>query len=356
MKRKVRKLLVFGRHLDVSDVLVIAAFGALGCGGPGEQSVPTEPVDERLCLHDAPFPEPEIGELPSGCDDTSTPAVNVADNGCVTSSDPGREGSASPVRVFDDNSGTNWITDNPAPWIAYEFAGTDTHTVVSYRVTVAGDGESRDADPASWEFQASNDGPDIEHPSWTTLDVRQHEGFDGRYHAHVFSFENDAAFHRYRFSVRENGGAAMFKLAEVELFHEGSPLFSIDNADLDESDNYFAFSTGWSLSTDHTSERYHGSSSWSAELGEEATVFFVGSQVRLYGVLDPHHGIASVSIDGDREEPVDLYGPTTEYNRLIYTSPRLCPGPHALRIVVTGNKNPASTDVFVSLDRAEVVP
>ena len=356
MKRKVRKLLVFGRHLDVSDVLVIAAFGALGCGGPDEQSVPTEPVDERLCLHDVAFPEPELGEPPSGCDDTSSPAVNVADNGCVTASDPGQDGVASAIRVFDDNSGTHWRTDNPAPWIAYEFPGTDTHTVVSYRVTVAGDAEDRGADPATWEFQASNDGPEVEEPSWTTLDVRAQEGFDERYQANVFSFENDVAYHRYRFSVRENRGASIFKLAEVELFHEGSPLFSIDNADTDDPDNYFGFSEGWAVSNDHASERYHGSSSWSDQVGEEATVFFVGSQVRLFGVLDPHHGIGSVSIDGGAGEPVDLYGTRTEYNRLVYTSPRLCPGPHALRIAVTGDKNPASTGLFVSLDRAEVIP
>jgi hypothetical protein len=78
--------------------------------------------------------------------------------------------------------------------------------------------------------------------------------------------------------------------------------------------------------------------------------------VRLFGVLDPHHGIGSVSIDGGSEEPVDLYGTRTEYNRLVYVSPRLCPGPHALRIAVTGDKNPASTGHFVSLDRAEVIP
>jgi hypothetical protein len=51
---------------------------------------------------------------------------------------------------------------------------------------------------------------------------------------------------------------------------------------------------------------------------------------------------------------VDYYSAIRVGKELNYLSPVLSPGPHTLRIRVTGARNPASGSMVISLDRIEV--
>ena len=329
-----------------------------GSGGTGGSTGGSSTGGVPACITDEAFPHPEPVEPPDGCEETSAPAFNIADHGCITASHDGDDGPLSTVRAFDDNSGTAWTANTHAPWIAYELSEGAETPVVTYKVTAAGNDDDRSADPASWELQGSNDdaGRNAE-LEWTTLDTQDGRIFTEPYQTQTFTLSNDVAFRHYRFLVSENAGAEKLRIAELELFPAGTPVFTIDSADQGDGDNQFSFSSNWDGHThEPASDRYHGSTSWSDKVDETVTVVFVGSQVRLFGVLDAHHGIMGVSIDGEPETEADFYGPESAYNSLVYTSPKLCPGRHTVVGRVTGKKNPMSIGVFVSIDRAQVIP
>ena len=103
-------------------------------------------------------------------------------------------------------------------------------------------------------------------------------------------------------------------------------------------------------------ELFDGSNSWDDVTGDSVTVRFSGTQVRLYGVLDPQHGIGAVSIDGGAETTVDFYSPTRAGNQVLWSSPVLPAGRHALTLRVTGTRNAASSDTFVVPDRVDIRP
>jgi hypothetical protein len=341
-----------------SSVLAAFVWVLQGCTGHGYEQVASQAeVDagDGGTLIDAGGPD-----APLDCAQTSAPAFNLAVDGTVTASDDGDHGPGAARKVFDDNTGSKWVVSaNSTPWIAYEFSGSDSHAVKAYAITAAGDGVEGNltSDPTSWELQGSNDPSAATTLNFTTLDSRpganvrkplSHRGVFGRKRHCIppLSLAGD-----------DQRRATRFQLAELELFGAGTPVFSVDNGARGDLEHQFNYSDGWGGHTvDNASERYNGSSSWSNVAGESFSVTFVGSQVRLYGVKDPKHGLLGISVDGSAEVLVDLYGASTTFNELVYTSPRLCPEPHLLEGRVTGEKNPQATDVFVSVDRVQVVP
>ena len=100
---------------------------------------------------------------------------------------------------------------------------------------------------------------------------------------------------------------------------------------------------------------FAGTNTWSRVAGDEATLNFQGSVVRLYGVLDPAHGIGVVSLDGVGQKDVDFYAATRVGNQLVWTT--IVVGgaqTHQLRIQVTGRRRSASSDANVAIDRVEI--
>ena len=260
--------------------------------------------------------------------------------------------------MFDDNTGTKWeAADHETPWIAYEFPDDETHVVTTYSVTSAADTVADD--PKTWELQGSEDGPDVaeEDLNWVTLDSRTGQEFEQRYETRFYEFDNDTAYHRYRFLVTEAGDDPSFQISELELFEEGTPVFSVDDAVFGRGEHQFEYSGGWTGHTfDHMTTRYNGSSSWSNLPGESFSFTFVGSRIRLFGIVDPKHGIGAVTVNGNAAGAADFYGPSTGYNRLVYESPWLCPGEHTVTVTVSGDKHPSATDLFSSVDRIQVIP
>lgn len=302
-------------------------------------------------------PELEALEPNAECQDESPAAWNLARGGRATASDSGANAVS---LLFDDQSGTSWQSTEATPWIACELPGQSARAATSYRLTSTGTLPDQNAfgDPKSWLLQGSNDARCAENLEWTTLDSQVDQEFTTRYEVKTYALDNTAEFHRYRLNVTDSGGAPAVQLAELELFGDGVPLFSVDDAVVGTGEHQFQFSGGWTgHSFDNTSERFNGTTSWCNEPGQSATVNFIGSQARVFGVTDPGHGIMGVSVDEGPEVEVDLYGvDISTFNHLVYTTANLCPGNHSIRMRVTGKKNAASTGVYASLDRLEIVP
>ena len=325
--------------------------GADGIGNAaGAESEACDPNDDAV-------PELDTLEPNEACADQSPAAWNIVRGGLATASD---SGVTDVSLLFDQHSGTSWQSKEPTPWIAYELPGQSARAATSYRLTSSGAPLDKNAfgDPQGWQLQGSNDARCAENLEWTTLDSQVDQVFTSRYEVKTYSLDNTAEFHRYRLQITDNGGAPATRLAELELFGDGVPLFSLDDALVGTGEHQFQFSSHWTgHSFDNTSERFNGTTSWCNEPGQSVTVNFVGSQARVFGVTDPGHGIMGISVDDGPEAEVDLYGAAvTTFNRLVYTTANLCHGNHSIRMSVTGKKNTASSGIYASLDRLEIVP
>ena len=87
---------------------------------------------------------------------------------------------------------------------------------------------------------------------------------------------------------------------------------------------------------------------YSSTAGDTATLRVNGNRVVLYGVQDPSHGSAAISVDGGPEQTVSFQASTRRGNVALYHSGLLTQGEHTVRVRVVGNG-------AVSLDRAIVV-
>ena len=86
--------------------------------------------------------------------------------------------------------------------------------------------------------------------------------------------------------------------------------------------------------------------------GAETSIAFEGRELHYIHAMGPDYGIASVTIDGQLKQPIDLY-----YQHIGWqhnTTFTLQPGRHLAVIRVSGEKNPASTGLRVDLDSFQV--
>ncbi|HWS84046.1 MAG TPA: protein kinase [Ktedonobacteraceae bacterium] len=100
---------------------------------------------------------------------------------------------------------------------------------------------------------------------------------------------------------------------------------------------------------------YDNSNSWDNTSHNYVTLTFTGVQIKLYGVLDPSHGIGAVSVDGGNETMIDYYAASRAGDQLMWTSPMLPAGTHTFKLRVTGTKNPSSSDTAVTVDRVDIL-
>jgi hypothetical protein len=140
----------------------------------------------------------------------------------------------------------------------------------------------------------------------------------------------------------------------------GTTLVTVDDSVQGTAQNQWDYvGGGWSHCTDSTScnssSLYNNSTSWDNTTDDYATISFTGIQASLYGLVDPNHGIAAVSIDGGAETNVDFYSATRTGNVLLWTSPLLTQGTHTLKVRVTGTKNSSSGGTYVATDRGDLL-
>lgn len=152
----------------------------------------------------------------------------------------------------------------------------------------------------------------------------------------------------------ENGtlGGNAFKLTDATASNGSAVQFGVQSYTTDINDTDFTYSPGWLTSTGP--DKYLENDSYSITTNATATYTFTGVQIELYAAKDVHHGIAAVSIDNGTEVMIDMYAASRQEGVLLYTSPQLTAAQHTFKVRVTGNKNAASTNVVVAIDKAVI--
>jgi hypothetical protein len=86
--------------------------------------------------------------------------------------------------------------------------------------------------------------------------------------------------------------------------------------------------------------------------GAEISIAFDGRELNYIHGMGPDYGIASVTIDGQAKDPIDLYNKDLDWqHKATFT---VQPGRHVAVIRIAAEKNPASTGTRVDLDSFEV--
>ena len=121
----------------------------------------------------------------------------------------------------------------------------------------------------------------------------------------------------------------------------------------------FAYQGPWVSRNDPTNDGVHdgtyGASSHASDATDAtATLRFKGTGVRLYGVRDPRHGIARVTLDGSAPFDIDFFGFERRGDQALWESGVLDKGMHTLTIARTGRHNALARGSFIAIDRAEV--
>jgi hypothetical protein len=134
---------------------------------------------------------------------------------------------------------------------------------------------------------------------------------------------------------------------------------TIDDSIQGTDSNQFNYvGSGWQHNSDACEANpceYNYDNSWDNTTNDYVTLTFTGVQITFYGVLDTVHGIGAVSVDGGSETMIDFYAASRAGDQLMWTSPTMPEGNHTFELRVTGDKNPSSTDTFVTVDRVDIL-
>jgi len=106
----------------------------------------------------------------------------------------------------------------------------------------------------------------------------------------------------------------------------------------------------------YTGVDYLRTESFSNTTGDSMTVPFSGTTVRYIAPKAGNHGIVDVYLDGVKVASVDGYSASTIGGQVLYSATGLSDGPHTLKLVVTGQRNPSAAGTFVSVDAIDLTP
>jgi beta-galactosidase GanA len=136
----------------------------------------------------------------------------------------------------------------------------------------------------------------------------------------------------------------------LDLGQTGS--YTYDDADTTD----LQYSGNWSHVSDqsYTGGDYDKTESFSDTTGDSMSVTFTGTAVQWIAPTSGNHGIADVYLDGQQVTSVDGYSPGTDFQQVEYQVSGLSDTTHTLKIVVSGQKNPASSGTYVSIDAINV--
>jgi inosine-uridine nucleoside N-ribohydrolase len=98
------------------------------------------------------------------------------------------------MHAFDRDRKSVWMAKKATSWIQYQCADGKKYVVSKYLITSGY--EAKEHDPESWMLSGSNDGK-----TWTQLDSRKKQSFNGRGQTREFACENASAYNRYRLRV-----------------------------------------------------------------------------------------------------------------------------------------------------------
>jgi hypothetical protein len=118
----------------------------------------------------------------------------------------------------------------------------------------------------------------------------------------------------------------------------------------EDTDPLMKWSGPWTLST--YSKVSGGTYHLTQVMGASVLVRFKGTSISLVVYKQPEMGIAKLTLDGG-VYLVDLYSADYQ-SKTVWTSPTLANGTHELRVEESGNKNPAASWPFITIDAVDV--
>ncbi len=120
----------------------------------------------------------------------------------------------------------------------------------------------------------------------------------------------------------------------------------------DDTASALDYTGSWShvSNQSYTGGDYQKTESFSNTTGDSVSVTFTGTAVQWIAPDANNHGIADVYLDGNQVATVDGYSPGSEFQQVLYSVSGLADASHTLKIVVSGQKNPASGGTYVSID------
>jgi beta-galactosidase GanA len=124
----------------------------------------------------------------------------------------------------------------------------------------------------------------------------------------------------------------------------------------DDTSSALDYAGSWShvANQSYTGGDYDKTESFSDTTGSSMSVTFTGSAVQWIAPTASNHGIADVYLDGTQVATVDGYSPGTDFQQVEYSVSGLADTSHTLKIVVSGQKNSASSGTYVSVDAINV--
>ncbi len=120
----------------------------------------------------------------------------------------------------------------------------------------------------------------------------------------------------------------------------------------DDTDPRIVFLGPWVQSSDFPAA-WSKTVTYTNDGSARACLSIEGSGFRYIYSRAFNRGIAEITVDGNRQPPIDLYGSTIGWQSMTAIS-GLSPGRHEVSLIVTGRKNPRATHAYVDLDAVEV--
>jgi hypothetical protein len=153
----------------------------------------------------------------------------------------------------------------------------------------------------------------------------------------------------------DTNGYSLFPLGNgdwiVTVRHDHHKRIVIEGQDPQETAgaNSFAYSGTW---TAVAAPHAFGGIEHAAPGGDASmSVKFTGTQVRLTGTVAPDGGWADAFVDGIKEPTVvECWNPSTRFQQPIFLKKGLDHGPHELKLVARGEKNPLAGGTQVRVD------
>jgi hypothetical protein len=139
----------------------------------------------------------------------------------------------------------------------------------------------------------------------------------------------------------------------VAIRHDGKTRIQVEGPDPQQTadDAAFALTGTWTAVAD--SAAHQGSFQTANTAGAAAIFRFNGNRVALMGVVGPEGGWADAFIDGAKEPTlVECWNPSVRHRQLLFVKKGLTNGPHELKIIVRGDRNPLARGAQVRLDSA----
>ncbi|WP_135554690.1 alpha-L-fucosidase [Paenibacillus cymbidii] len=119
----------------------------------------------------------------------------------------------------------------------------------------------------------------------------------------------------------------------------------------DDRDAAIVYGGTWTANTN--SSFYKSTGKNSNETDAYAEYAFTGSGIRLVTKKTPNGGIFDIYLDGAKVATYDSYAAQQKFDVTAYETTSLADGPHTIKMVVTGAKNPNAANNYVNLDLFE---